>query len=77
MTTDVVKQIRRATPAGDSRPKRRSTSFWRGSARGDPRHRTVPPRRDSTFDLLQVVQGLPGFGQKRSNPGDPTECDFR
>ena len=76
MTTDVVKQIRRAT-------RRRFTAEEKihivlEGLRGEiPVTETVPQRRDSTFDLLQVVQGLPGFGQKRSNPGDPTECDFR
>ena len=76
MTTDVVKQIRRSHPP-EIHGRREDPHRFGGAPRGDPRHRTVPQRRDSTFDLLQVVQGLPGFGQKRSNPGDPTECDLR
>ena len=75
MTTDVVKQIRRAT-------RRRFTAEEKihivlEGLRGEIPVTELCQRRDSTFDLLQVVQGLPGFGQKRSNPGDPTECDFR
>ncbi len=57
MTTDVVKQIRRAT-------RRRFTAEEKihivlEGLRGEIPV-TVPQRRDSTFDLLQVVQGLPG-----------------
>ena len=61
MTSNVVKQIRRAT-------RRRFTSEAKysnrvgGTPRRDPHHRTVPERKDSTFDLLPVVQSLPGFG---------------
>ena len=76
MTTDVVKQIRRAT-------RRRFTAEEKIHIVLEGLRGEIPVTELCRKEGIQpsiyykVVQGLPGFGQKRSNPGDPTECDLR
>ena len=76
MTTDVVKQIRRAT-------RRRFTAEEKIHIVLEGLRGEIPVTELCRKEGIQPSiyykwsQGLPGFGQKRSNPGNPTECDFR
>ena len=60
----VVKQIRRATRRRFTAEEKIHIVLEGLQRRDSPVTELCRTRRDSTFDLLQVVQGLPGFGQK-------------